>query len=424
MVIISKPNKPTYDNPKSFHPIILLNTLSKLIEKVTAERLQFHIVKNDFIHPSQLGGLKFKSTTDAGIALTHAIRSDWVKNKTTSILAFDITQFFPSLNHHLLILSLMKADLDPKVTSFFEDFLIRRKTNYVWNKFSSPMYKVNVGVGQRSALSSILSALYLSSLLYILEKHLNILNIPISLISFVDDSLFISQNKSIDASNSQLFCSYNVLSRLLNKFGLNIEHSKTKMFHFNRSHGMFNPPPLDLSPLGGPILRPKNSWKYLGFIFNQKLIFHQYINFYSNKAISTVKCMKLLGNSTREINPIQKCLLYRCCVLPIALYGFQLWFYNKAPLLYPMKILRKMQRRATIWILGAFKMLSTKGLEAIMGLIPIKLHLYKLTSRSQVCSATLPENHLIKTLMDDPLNTCYKPPPIRLTRLLIARKTL
>ena len=257
-VIIPKPNKPAYDNPKSFHPIVLLNTIGKLIEKVIAERLQFHVVKNDFIYPSQLGGLKFKSTTDAEIMLTHVIRSGQVKNKTTSILAFDIAQFFSSLNHHLLTLSLMKANLDPKVISFFENFLVKRKTNYMWNKFSSLTYEVNVGVGQEFTLSSILSALYLSSLLYILEKHLKILNIPVSLISFVDDGLFISQNKSIDVSNSQLFCSYNVLSSFLNKFELNIEYSKTEMFHFNRSHGMFNSPPLDLSPLGGPILYPKN----------------------------------------------------------------------------------------------------------------------------------------------------------------------
>ena len=268
MVIIPKPNKPAYDNPKSFCPIILLNTIGKLIEKVIAKRLQFHVIKNNFIHPSQLGGLKFKSTTDAGIVLTHIIWSGWVKNKTTSILAFDIAQFFPSPNHHLLTLSLSKAGLDPKVTSFFEDFLVKRKTNYMWNKFSSPTYKVNVGVGQGFALSPILSTLYLSPLLYILEKRLKILNISISLISFVNNGLFISQNKSIDVSNSQLFCSYNVLSSFLNKFGLNIEHSKTKTFHFIRSHVMFNLSPLDLLPLGGPILCPKNSWKYLGFIFD------------------------------------------------------------------------------------------------------------------------------------------------------------
>jgi len=236
----------------------------------------------------------------------HIIRLGWIKNLSTTTLAFDISQFFPSLNHCILTLILEKAGLNPKVTIFFADYLVRRKTNYMWNNLSSPTYEVNVGVGQGSALSPILSALYLSPLLYILENHLKILNIPVLLISFIDDGLIIAQNKSIDILNSHLFCSYNVFFNLLIKFSLMIEHSKTEVFHFNRPHGLFNPPPLNLSLIGGPILCPKNSWKYLGFIFDQKLTFHQHINFYSNKAISTVKCMRLLGNLSRGINPIQK----------------------------------------------------------------------------------------------------------------------
>jgi len=181
------------------------------------------------------------------------------QEQTTSILAFDIVQFFPSLNHHLLTLILEKAGLELKVVSFFADYLVRRKTNYMWNEIFSPTFEVNVGVGQGSTLSPILLALYLLLFLYILEKHLKNLNIPVSLIYFVDDGLIISQNKLIDISNSQLFCSYNVLTSLLDKFGLIIEHSKTETFHFNRSHGMFNLPPLDLTTIGGPILCPKDS---------------------------------------------------------------------------------------------------------------------------------------------------------------------
>jgi len=120
-----------YNQPKSFCPIVPLNTLGKLIEKAVAERLQFIVVNNDFIHPSQLGGLKFKSTTDASVTLTHIIRSGWVKNKTTSTLAFDISQFFPSLNYQLLTLILDKTGLDSKVISFFANYLVRRKTNYL-----------------------------------------------------------------------------------------------------------------------------------------------------------------------------------------------------------------------------------------------------------------------------------------------------
>ena len=73
--------------------------MGKLIKRVIGERLQFNIIANDFIHPSQLGGLKSKSTTDASVTLTHAIQSGWVRNLTTSTLIFNIAQFFPSLNH-------------------------------------------------------------------------------------------------------------------------------------------------------------------------------------------------------------------------------------------------------------------------------------------------------------------------------------
>ena len=77
MIVIPKPNKKSYNLPKVFRPIVLLNIVGKLIEKVIRERLQFNMASNEFIYPSQLGGLKFKSTVDAGIALTCYKTSVW-----------------------------------------------------------------------------------------------------------------------------------------------------------------------------------------------------------------------------------------------------------------------------------------------------------------------------------------------------------
>ena len=112
MVVIPKPNKKSYDSPKAFRPIVLLNTVGKLIEKVIGDRLQFHVASNDFIHLCQLGGLKFKSTIDVGVALTHIICSGWVKNLSTSTLMFDIAQFFLLLNYRLLSCIIKKARFD------------------------------------------------------------------------------------------------------------------------------------------------------------------------------------------------------------------------------------------------------------------------------------------------------------------------
>ena len=142
-------------------------------------------------------------------------------------------------------------------------------------------------------------------------------------------------------SNANIFCSYNIISSLLSKYSFVVEYGKTDIFHFFKSHEAFNPPLLDLSFIGGSVLLPKETWRYLGFIFDWKLTFRSYIDFYTNKAISIIKCMKLLGNSSRGINLLQKRRLYRCCTLPIILYGFLLWYYNKAPMYYHLNILWK-----------------------------------------------------------------------------------
>ena len=74
-IIISKPHKALYKSPKIFQPIVLLNTLSKLIEKAISKRLQFQLIFKNFIHSCQLGGLKQCSTTDVGVVLTHLIQA-------------------------------------------------------------------------------------------------------------------------------------------------------------------------------------------------------------------------------------------------------------------------------------------------------------------------------------------------------------
>ena len=76
-----------------------------------------------------------------------------------------------------------------------------------------------------------------------------------------------------------------------------------------------------------------------------------------------------------------------------------------------MKTLNKMQRRAAIWILGAFKMSPSEGIKAIVGIIPIKFHLQKLAERSLIWSFKLLANYIIRDLMDDLPHQSKEPNP-------------
>jgi len=73
----------------------------------------------------------------------------------------------------------------------------------MWNNFFSLFFNVDVCVRQSSALSPVLSILYLSLLFYIFEKHIKNIKITVSFLSFINDILLISQEKSLE--KNQLF---------------------------------------------------------------------------------------------------------------------------------------------------------------------------------------------------------------------------
>ena len=87
-----------------------------------------------------------------------SVRLGWAQGLQTSIVAFDIAQFFPLINHQFLLEVLRKEGFNHKITAFFESYLVDSVTSYTWNRFTSNL-RADVGVGQGSALSPVLSAL-------------------------------------------------------------------------------------------------------------------------------------------------------------------------------------------------------------------------------------------------------------------------
>ena len=70
------------------------------------------------------------------------------------------------------------------------------KTRYLWNNYVSSLFSIDIGVGQDSAFSLIISTLYISLIFHIFENKTKNLNIPILFLSFIDKGLFILKEKS------------------------------------------------------------------------------------------------------------------------------------------------------------------------------------------------------------------------------------
>ena len=98
-------------------------------------------------------------------------------------------------------------------------------------------------------ISSLICSFYYSNFLHLWKKNKKSKYFCFFFLLFVDNELFISQEKSFTNTNTNLFCSYNIMFSLLDQFGLVVKYRKTEIFYFSRLYSTFNPLALDLSQI-------------------------------------------------------------------------------------------------------------------------------------------------------------------------------
>jgi hypothetical protein len=102
---------------------------------------------------------------NTGCFLSHVVRAGWQAGLKTSVVAFDLAQFFPSINHELILSILEKQGFAPEIVAFFRSYLVGRHTQYAWDDNLSLAFPSSVGLGQGSAMSPVISALTLAPLM-------------------------------------------------------------------------------------------------------------------------------------------------------------------------------------------------------------------------------------------------------------------
>ena len=97
--------------------------------------------------------------------------------KKCNMLAFNIVQFFSLLNHHILSSILDKVGFDPKISIFFWNYLVSRKTKYFWNSFSSSFFQCwywsRTGLSPFSNTVCLIPLFYFSHFWKIVKKSKN-----------------------------------------------------------------------------------------------------------------------------------------------------------------------------------------------------------------------------------------------------------
>ena len=163
-VVLYKLGKPSYDTPASFRIIVLLKTISKILERVMIVRLSAQACKARLLHPNQCGSLLGLSSSDACATLIHEVRTLQRPRWAVSTIFLDIKAGFNNVNASKLRALLLAKNIPSYMVDWVTSFLTERSCTLVFQGAPGTKALVEVGTLQGFAISPLLFLIYVSSL--------------------------------------------------------------------------------------------------------------------------------------------------------------------------------------------------------------------------------------------------------------------
>jgi len=163
-IVLDKPGKPSYDSPSSFRVIVLLQTFSKILERIMNSRLSCVARIASLLDPHQCGSLAGLSTSNATTTLTHEVRTLQMAGSKVLTLFLDIKGWFDNVNSSTLCSMLRAKAVNPYLVSWTRSFLTGRTCRLRYQRSPRVFAPVAVGTPQGSPVSTLLFVIYVSRL--------------------------------------------------------------------------------------------------------------------------------------------------------------------------------------------------------------------------------------------------------------------
>jgi len=208
----------------NYRPISLLNSFSKLFEKIIHAKLVKFFNKYNILHKNQFGFRKGHSTVHALIQAVNYIFTELSKKNYVMGLFFDLSKSFDTCNHDILLYKLEHCGIRGSMLNWFRSYLSNRHQYVVVNGTKSNIHPIVCGVPQGSVLGPLLFLIYVNDIFSIYDFD--------NLVLFADDSNVFAVEKSI---GSLFIKANNICNKLntwfnANKLTINIEKSHYMIF--------------------------------------------------------------------------------------------------------------------------------------------------------------------------------------------------
>ena len=262
-VVLDKPGKPSYESPSSFRIIVLILTISKILERIIATHLIAAARLRGLLHPNQCGSLPGLSTYDACLTLTNDVRTlQWPRLKVSSLF-LDIKAGFDNVDNITLARILREGGIPPYLVSWVSSFLGERSCTLIFQGAPGTPAPVNVGAPQGSPISQLLFLLYVAPLHFRIPRGL--------MISYVDDFALTIASLSYCGNIRQLQKLFEKLERKASRLGVSFSVAKTQVIHWRTPSQRHSPKCASPIQIKGELFHPSNSFRWLGYWFTPAL---------------------------------------------------------------------------------------------------------------------------------------------------------
>ena len=345
-------------NPENYRPITILSCFGKLFTAVLNNRLTDFLDQTDILKENQAGFRAGYSTLDHIFTLHSLIEILKFKKIKLYCSFVDFSKAFDSVWRGGLWMKLLGNSINGKIFQVIHNLYQNIKSCVMYSGDQSNFFQSFWGVRQFENLSPVLFSLFLNDMEDFLETHhcngINfdfandqlVLYLKVFVLLYADDTVIFGTDPDSFQNNLNVFYEYCKLWKL------NINYKKTKIMIFGRRN--YNG--LEFK-LGEHTIMICDEFKYLGVVFSKNRSFYKAIKHNIDHA---KKAMHLLYKRIRNLNiPLDLQIeLFDHTILPILLYGCEIWGYQNTKLIENVKnqflrSITKLKKSTPIYMLYA-----------------------------------------------------------------------
>lgn len=307
-----------YSLPKSYRPIALLNTISKILELVSANRISCLVEKYQLLPKSHIGGRKGRSTEEALHDIVKIIYAGWNKNQVVSLLMLDISGVYDHVCKIHLLHNLRKQQINLKVVELIESFLSDRTTTMKTNGCILDHLLIQCGIPQGSPWLPILFLFSNADLLDICSS----ITPGLSANGFIDDTSLLAIGPSTEKNCLNLAKAHKGCLEWAETHGAIFALSKYQLLHLTCQKNFYLS--LQIELLSSESIKPSTIGRLLGVTLDSKLRWENHVESAKTKAIISLGAIARLSGSTWGGNFTTLRQLYRGVMIPQMSYACSL----------------------------------------------------------------------------------------------------